>query len=476
MSTSSELSARIFRLQDEVSRTLQQLQAAINSNNPTLEQALNNQLQAQQAELTALRNQLNDVQVDVYTSTASSGDVVTVSQQARDDGANTQNPQSPNQILEPVGRITANRTTLTPDATTGYVTETDTTQESGTNDEVRSLVETQSTPAIDLNDPDASANQTAGVGARSDDNAPSGGGATAQQIINAQFGGSDNARITPKPNVLDQYASYTYSISWYLLTPDQYNSMLSTQKKNVAGWQLLMQSGGAPVAVAGSNQPGRNQFFDLDYYLDDLEIESLVPLKGTNMAHSATALRFKVTEPNGLTLLNNLYRAVDTLYKQKNVSKSPNYPMAQYCLVVRFYGYDENGNLIQVGKQGNNKNVNSTDPSSVIEKFYPFVITNIKFRVANRAIEYMVDGKPIGHFYNLSQDRGTIPFAFGLLGQTVGDVLVGKPVGTAYPSSPGERNSTTAPTVPQPSSAPAPDNATGGYSEETGMDFGLLSG
>ena len=476
MSTSSELSAKIFNLQDEISRTLQQLQAAINSNNPTLEQALDTQLRAQQAELTILRAQLNGAQLEDTASTGSSGDVVTASQQARDDGANTQNPQSPNQIFEPAGRITANRITLTADANTGYVTETDTTQESGTDDEVRPLVETQSTPPIDPNESDISFTQTAGVGARSDDNTPAGGGATAQQIINAQFGGSDNARIIPKPNVLDQYASYTYSISWYLLTPDQYNSMLTTQKKNTASWQLLMQSGGAPVAVAGGNQPGRNQFFDLDYYLDDLEIESLVPLKGTNMAHSATALRFKVTEPNGLTLLTNLYRAVDTLYKQKNVSNSPNYPMAQYCLVVRFYGYDQNGNLIQVGKQGNNKNVNATDPNSVIEKFYPFVITNIKFRVANRAIEYMVDGKPIGHFYNLSQDRGTIPFAFGLLGQTVGDVLVGKPVGTAYPASPGERNTTTSPTVPQPSSAPVFDNSTGGYSEETGIDFGLLSG
>jgi hypothetical protein len=470
MSTSSELSARIFKLQNEVSRTIQQLQAAINSSNATLERALNDQLQIQQAELTALRNQLNGVQ---STSTASSGEVVTVSQQARDDRANTQNPQSANQILEPVGRITAARTTLTPDSTTGYVTETNNTEESGTDDEVRTLDETQSTPAINLNDPGATSNQTAGVGARNDDNVPSGGGATAQQIITAQFGGGDNARITPKPNILDQYASYTYSISWYLLTPDQYNSMLLTQKRNIAGWQLLMQSGGAPVAVAGTNQPGRNQFFDLDYYLDDLEIESLVPLKGTNMAHSATALRFKVTEPNGITLLTNLYRAVDTLYKQKSVANSPNYPMAQYCLVVRFYGYDQNGNLIQVGKQGNNKNVNSTDPSSVVEKFYPFVITNIKFRVANRAIEYMVDGRPIGHFYNLSQDRGTIPFAFGLLGQTVGDVLVGKPVGTTYPTSSGERTTTTSPTVPQPSSAPASasDNDAGNFETPT-LGFG----
>ena len=55
--------------------------------------------------------------------------------------------------------------------------------------------------------------------------------------------------IKPSPNVLDQFASYTYSLSWYLLTPQQANVMSNTSKINTNQWSLLAQSGGAPPVV-----------------------------------------------------------------------------------------------------------------------------------------------------------------------------------------------------------------------------------
>ena len=268
-------------------------------------------------------------------------------------------------------------------------------------------------------------------------------------MINASF----NQRIIPEPNVLDEYASYTYALSWYLLTPDQYKQMIVSQKKNTASWQLLMQSGGAPQQTSGGATAGRNQYFSLDYYFDDLEIDSLVPLKGTNAANTATDIRFRVTEPSGISLLQNLYKAVSTVYKQKNVSTSVNYPMAQYCMVVRFYGYNDNGELVTTGRRGTNGQTNLTDPRAIVEKFYPFVIANIKFRAANKQIEYEVQGKPIPHFYNKSQDRGTIPFAFELAGETAGQVLIGKPVGTQYPKDDGRQDS------PEPNTS-SPTNVT----------------
>jgi hypothetical protein len=72
--------------------------------------------------------------------------------------------------------------------------------------------------------------------------------------------------ITPSPNVLDQFASYTYSLSWYLLTPQQANVMSSTSKINTNEWSLLMQSGGAappvtPSAPAPATSPGNGTLF-----------------------------------------------------------------------------------------------------------------------------------------------------------------------------------------------------------------------
>ena len=52
-----------------------------------------------------------------------------------------------------------------------------------------------------------------------------------QQEVNA----SSNAptQITPQPNVLDKFGSYTYNASVYLMTPEQYQQMLQTKKKQI---------------------------------------------------------------------------------------------------------------------------------------------------------------------------------------------------------------------------------------------------
>jgi hypothetical protein len=390
--------------------------------------------------------------------TASTGEVVAEEQKARAEGATVSTPE---------GKVTVQG--ISDEELQARLVQT------GTDGRVRPLSETQATPAAPQQ-PDlvgesyavpGTVSTSPGVGARGEDGTPPNRQSTAQ-IINSNF----NQTIKPEPNVLDEYASYTYAISWYLLTPDQYNEMVRSQKKNCASWQLLMQSGGIPTAVAGGNgstaSAGRNRYFQLDYYMDELEIDSLVPLKGTGAANTATDIKFRVTEPNGLTLIDNLYKAVSNLYKQANVGPNANYPMAQYCLAIRFYGYNENGELVTTGRRGTNGQTNLTDPRAIVEKFYPFVITNIRFRIPkDRVVEYEVSGKPIPHFYNKSQDRGTIPFAFELVGETVKQALIGKPVGTQYPRSPGERRDTPTPNTSAPSNVGPAVDVNGNFTGET---------
>ena len=322
--------------------------------------------------------------------------------------------------------------------------------------------------------PAGSAPTSTGAGAGTTNNAATSKGAddnpgasktTAQQVINQAFGTATNSRIITQPNVLDQYASYTYSISWYLLSPAQYNSLYTSMKVNTVGWQLLMQSGGIPVG-------NRNQFFPVDYYMDDLEIDSVVPLHGTNMINSATELKWKVTEPNGITLIEQLYKAVKSV---TTGTPNPNYLTAQHCLVIQFYGYDSQGNLVApaTGQTTTTGQLSNTNPKSVIQKYYPCLVTDIKFRVANKAIEYSVSAKPLVHFYNASTDRGTIPFAFSLSGQTVAQLLVGNPVSAADIAQfdPGARQSS-----PTPSSASIPPSAPAIPGSRDALATSILSG
>jgi hypothetical protein len=306
---------------------------------------------------------------------------------------------------------------------------------------------------------------------RGNDDNPGVSSNTTQQTLSQTFAGQ---QIVSQPNVLDRYASYTYGISWYILTPEQYNQ-LSTPNFNTGSWSLLMQSGGAPVA-------SRNQYFPNDYYLDDLEIETFLMGKGTNMSTNAMEIKFKVVEPNGITLIQNLYKAVVAAYKNSSASNisaattragtvsasgtaaaanqtnlTPNYGAAQYCLTIEFYGYDSNGKLVApaTGQYTSNGQLSNTNPQTVIKKYYPFIIQNITFRTVANAIEYNVVASAIPYATAGSQSRGTIPFGFQLSGQTVAQILQGGPrTASTAAADPGARND-----KPSPAQVDSPDTA-----------------
>ena len=416
---------------------------------------------------------------NIETNRDSAGSVAVNNQQARAQGATTQNPVTASIIdtsllSQPLSNPQAQDLLSTNNRlrSAGIIP-----ADSGLNAETITLAQSQATPPSDINalangEPQASVSNQPGVGANNGDGATVTGN-SAKNIINATFQTSVNQRIYTRPNVLDDYASYTYQISWYLLSKDQYNELVNSTRRHVGAWSLLMQSGGIPLnsalqastnTVNNTAPPTRSQFFPVDYYLDDLEIHSLIPAGGTNMAHSAASIKFKVVEPNGLTLLDKLYAAVNSIYSigdnspeldqygslaeqaaasslpalqsNTNPGLTPSYTQAHYCLTIKFYGYDADGNL-QAPIRGKNTVNNApdvtglpADDNAVVIKVYPFILSNITFAMApgatSRGIEYHVEGVPIGQAAGFGQSRGTIPFNFQLSGTTVEDLLIGK--------------------------------------------------
>ena len=283
-----------------------------------------------------------------------------------------------------------------------------------------------------------------GTGQQGSDDTPGPNTASTQQALAVFSTSNANQLIPTQPNQLDQYASYTYGISWYVLSEAQFKTMAKTQQANVAGWQLLMQSGGAPVK-------GRSPAFSVDYYMDDLEISSKIWGGGKNAANNAVDIKFRVTEPNGITLIQSLFNAVKSVYvaapTTSGSTDAPNYLTAQYCLVIQFYGYDADGNLVSPAK-GTYNTSGGYGQTAVITKYYPFTLTDIKFTITkDKAIEYSIFGKPIPMKYNSSTDRGTIPHAFTMTGQTVNQLLNGKPITTQNTASDGRNTKPTPPVL-----------------------------
>ena len=266
-----------------------------------------------------------------------------------------------------------------------------------------------------------------------DDNTPRSRVTIDQQINESN---KTSGAITPRPNILDQFASYTYNIAWYCLTVDQYKNMKSTSKVDVSQWSLLVQSGGAAQQQQGTTQqgvnfgqntpingpvtvlktPNRNKYFTLDYYLDDLEIKSQVT--GSN-ASQFSEITFKVSEPNGITLIPNLNYAIRELTDATPLA-------AQFCIVIKFYGWDINGNLIT--DPTSSRGVPGATPSAAnaaVVRYYPFQITKFDFKLASKQVEYSIEGVAAPFKYATSTAFGSVPYNIELTGETVKQVLVG---------------------------------------------------
>lgn len=301
--------------------------------------------------------------------------------------------------------------------------------------------------------PTAPSNTEPAAAAPNDDNfglANTTSGTAAQLNVGTEPSGL----IKPQPNILDQYASYTYSLSWYLLTPEQFTNMTNAKKLDITQWSLLVQSGGAATQQAGVSQQsnlteqtasavsGRNKYFSLDYYIDDFEITTTL---GGGGPATLTQLSFKVTEPNGLTLLPNLTNAVRDFYQDTAAENNS----AFYVMTVNFYGWDINGHLITDPTA--NKGVVGATPgvsNAVVTRYYPFIIAKLEFKMANKIIEYQITGGPHAFEYGQSTATGSIPYNIELTGETVKDILSGTKVNVFNETSAEDgRETTDAPSV-----------------------------
>jgi hypothetical protein len=237
--------------------------------------------------------------------------------------------------------------------------------------------------------------------------------------------------IVPQPNILDRFSSYTYQASVYMLTPAQLTAFQRSGKKSVTGYNLLFQSGGAPnnvggpqgsAAGAGAPDSGRNPFFPNDFYIDTITVENVPMGKGTMAAHGSTQLKFTVIEPANITLIDCIYKAVQDL-QPRSGGGAINYAAVCYLMVIRFYGYDQNGKLQAVASA--DQTVGQSDSSAAVEKYIPFRIKDIKWEVSSRLVSYEFDCQPIGQIVAGGTRRGTITADYELNGQTVGELLVG---------------------------------------------------
>jgi len=248
--------------------------------------------------------------------------------------------------------------------------------------------------------------------------------------------GKDTKPGSRLQNPLGNFASYTYQLSLYMITPDAYDAFVLSGKKNInalsavdangkstgGGAFLVAQSGGINNKTS-QRAPG----FDLDFYIDDLKIKTATNGKETRTSSNVTDMSFTITEPMGFSFITKLKRASDAIKKNSklpNYDKSTNASKQFFILGIRFQGYDKNGEIANASQYFSDDTFNtSPDASGVYERFYDIIIKSMKFKLNGGATTYQITAASIGTTVGMGVAKGIVDNNVPVVADTVMNAL-----------------------------------------------------
>ena len=214
---------------------------------------------------------------------------------------------------------------------------------------------------------------------------------TAKRIYPEEF-------VKPIPNVLHQYASYTYGLSLHLLTADEYNDIVKDGK--YVPNRVLIASAGRYNNTPGPTQFIRSPYFKEDFYFDGFELETVIGLNAESRSTNAIQYQFTLIEPYGFTLLDRIINLCNSDEIQCN-----NYLDMPYLLQIDFFGIDDSGQI--------------TGAIPNTTKRIPIRLNKMDVKISARGAEYAIKGVPYNHSaYDLA--TVTTPGNFEVEAATVG--------------------------------------------------------
>lgn len=266
-----------------------------------------------------------------------------------------------------------------------------------------------------------------------------GGGSTNSNSVN------EYRQIVSRPNPLSYFSSYTYQITLYMSTPEAVNDFINTGVFNPQDDHFIIAQSGGQTALdkrglTNSGELGPGQL-GMDYYIDDLEIK--VVLTGNDGSPTVgTDIKFKIVEPTGFnfftqlsTLSGEINKRSTIVKNSSNDSKYPkNFPSAiqqNYMIGIRYYGYDENGNLadpttfqkksfFQLDKQ---EAVSKISDYAVYERFFTFVISSVVYTIDGRVVTYQFEGTPASKIIGQGSKFAIVTSAANIIAGNVHDAI-----------------------------------------------------
>lgn len=210
-------------------------------------------------------------------------------------------------------------------------------------------------------------------------------------------------------NPLGEFPTYTYNLSLYMVTPKAYDSFTSSgrTKMPTEGVALVCQSGGINEDVQM-----RGAGFTMDYYIDNLRIETFTSGMDTQTSTNTTNIEFQINEPYGFSFISNLQRCANDLIaksKEQGLENLDNSTRQFFILGIRFAGFKDDGTPLT----GADK----------YERFYDIYISEMKFKLDNKATVYSIKAVAAAPGVAFGTKRGIWNTGGTLRGATVYDML-----------------------------------------------------
>lgn len=198
------------------------------------------------------------------------------------------------------------------------------------------------------------------------------------------------------PNPLSVFSSFNSIFTFGAIAP---NSIASSVRQGPAN--IVIRSGGTgneQVKTAAESSLG----ITAEYFIDDVEIESIIAPTTNTRQTNATKISFKVREPYSM---GNFLQTLAIAALEQGYS---NYIDAGWLLTIEFVGWNDNGQAVTVDGT---------------KRYFPLKLTSVDFTVTAGGSEYTVEAIP----YNeqaLSDEAQAMKEDIDIKGITVEDFLV----------------------------------------------------
>ena len=202
----------------------------------------------------------------------------------------------------------------------------------------------------------------------------------------------------PWENELEKFISYSTIFTLSCLTTEEINLPDFSYRKNPPT-HVILRSGGTGSDKVKTLQESNSG--TVEYYIDDVEMKSLITHSRITKQSRAMRIGFKVFEPYSMGMFNETLQVAAVAAGHKNYLKAP------FLLSMKFIGWDDDGRP-QVAKQS--------------ERHFPIRLMSSKFSVTDQGSTYDVIATPYNHIA-LADKTQQVKTDVSLKGKTVQELL-----------------------------------------------------